>query len=343
LSFIKAIRWSMTGIRSFSFCAKPSLRTELVNRPPPHAALWCLLLAGLASAPCFAAPILGPFGFGEAARGGEGGQVVVVSDPTALKNALVDPEPLVIRVAGPMRVGTLPVGSRKTIEAAGPGATLHGTLMIPRGSRDIIIRGLTLTNPTKKKDQEGFDGISIRGGRDIWVDQCTFVDCGDGALDITEASDRITVSRCKFHYTSPKMAHRFPMLVSSPAKKKHRIHLTVARNWFAENCGSRMPAAVSARVHLVNNFFDCPGNDYCANARKNAEILSEGNVYLEVRNPLYAEDGGRVRSSGDRFEGTSGRRARGDDDVFEPPYKLKRMKAGDVPGRVRDEAGAPAR
>jgi len=133
------------------------------------------------------------------------------------------------------------------------------------------------------------------------------------------------------------------MLVSSSTKKKHRIHLTIARNWFAENCGSRMPTARSARIHLLNNFFNCPGNDYCANARKNAQIRSEGNVFLEVRSPLYADDGGKIRSSGDRFEKTMGRRAKGDDDVFKPPYAYSRLKASELPDIVRKSAGAPAR
>lgn len=267
---------------------------------------------------------------------------MVAADEATLRAELGRPEPRVVRLQGRVRARNVFVASQKTLEPASPGATFHGNLFIPRGSSSIIVRGITFTNPSKKHDAEGFDGITIRGGRDIWIDRCTFVDCADGALDITEASDRVTVSRCTFYYSSTKADHRFPMLVSSPSKRKHRIHATIARNWFAENCHERMPAARAARIHLLNNFFDCPGNHFCANARKNAQILSEANVFRRVNNPLYAEGGGRIRSQGDRFESTSGRRARGDGEVFKVPYPYEKWKASEVSQRVPKEAGAEA-
>jgi pectate lyase len=283
------------------------------------------------------------FGYGAAAKGGAGGETQLARSAEELRALAGEPDrPLIIQVAGELNIGTVIVRSNKTIEGVGGDARLVGTLHVPSGATSVIIRNLTITNPSKRKNSEGFDGITIRGGRDVWIDSCTLRDCADGAVDVTQGADRVTISRCKFEYSSHEMAHRFPILALGPPKKKAkgRLHLTLAENWFGRNCGSRMPAARKARVHQFNNFFDCPGNDYCSNAREDAEILSEGNFYNRVKNPLYAEDNGRVRSKGDIFKGTSGRRDDGDDKVFQPDYSYSVGKASRVPELVPARAGA---
>lgn len=251
-------------------------------------------------------------------------------------------EPLVLQVHGSLDIGSVRVGSNKTIEGVGQKPTLKGNLSLPRGSNNVMIRNLTITNPSSRKEAEGFDGITIRGGRRIWIDHCTFIDCADGSVDISHGADLITVSWCKFQYSSKKLRHRLVMLAYGPPKKsvKSPLRLTLHHNWFAKNCNSRMPAAVKARVHMFNNLFDCRGNSYATNAREDTSILSENNFYQGIHNPFYKEKNARLKSSGNLYEKCSGKLDRGRDKVFEPPYPYDLTPTRDVPDLVRAQAGS---
>lgn len=67
---------------------------------------------------------------------------------------------------------------------------------------NIIIRNLKMHNPPESKDI-----ISLDGATKVWIDHCDLSSVGitgdkdyyDGLLDITHASDYVTVSWTKFH------------------------------------------------------------------------------------------------------------------------------------------------
>ncbi|GAB4174277.1 MAG: pectate lyase [Terrimicrobiaceae bacterium] len=283
-------------------------------------------------------------GYGRAAKGGAGGRTVVVRSADDLRKVAALPEPLIIQIEGRIAAQAVTMASNKTIEGTGHRPTVHGSLVIPRGTSNVVVRNLIVTNPTSRKRAEGFDGITIRGGRDVWIDHCTLIDCGDGSIDITEGADRITVSHCRFVYSSPDLLHRLVMLAYGPPKKKSRgrLHLTLHHNWFDKYSGSRMPSSIKAKVHSFNNYFK-PGseNDYASIARKDAEILSESNFYEGVRNPLFSEDGGKIRSRNDIFEHCRGKFPGKDQDVFKPDYPYETVSASDVPAIVKARAGCP--
>lgn len=279
-------------------------------------------------------------GFGGKATGGAGSRQVVARTAEEFSALAKADEPLIIQVEGPLSIGLTSVSSNKTFLGTKAGAKLVGTLMIGGGAQNVVIRNLTFSNPMNKKGKGGDDGITIRGGKHVWIDHCTFVDCGDGCVDITEGADYVTVSWCKFSYTKqPK--HRFTMLAMGREKKKHKnkAKVTLHHNWWAENCDQRMPAARKAQVHMYNNYFSCTGNSYCSNARKDAEILSEANYYEKVQNPCYGEDGGKVKTVKNIYKDCTGKIAKGNDKVFTPPYKWSVDRAGRVPEMVRAGAG----
>jgi pectate lyase len=85
------------------------------------------------------------------------------------------------------------VRSNKTIIGQGNIVLTGGGLYLYRSS-NVIIKNLTIKGSTE-------DGIGILYSDTIWIDHCTIIDSADGALDITQASDYITVSWCKFYYT----------------------------------------------------------------------------------------------------------------------------------------------
>jgi pectate lyase len=280
-------------------------------------------------------------GFGGKATGGAGGRQVVARTAEEFRAFVAAPDSLVVQMDAPLSVGLAMVASNKTIVGANSGATLTGTIMLGGGTQNVIIRNLTFTNPLNKKGKGGGDGITIRGGKNVWIDHCTFHDCGDGCVDITEGADLVTVSWCKFSYTR-QPDHRFTMLAMGRDKKKHKnkAKVTLHHNWWAENCDQRMPAARKAQVHMYNNYFTCSGNAYCSNARENAELLSEGNYYEKVQNPCYSEDGGKIKTVKNIYKDCTGKIAKGDDKVFTPPYAWKVAKVGKVPEIVRAGAGA---
>jgi pectate lyase len=280
-------------------------------------------------------------GFGGQATGGAGGRVVTARTAEEFRAFVALEEPLVIRVEGSLAIGFTNMASNKTLVGADARARLMGALTLGGGAQNVIIRNLTFSNPMSKKGKGGGDGITIRGGKNVWIDHCTFVDCGDGCVDITEGADNVTVSWCKFSYTK-QPEHRFVMLAMGREKKKHKHkpRVTLHHNWWAENCDQRMPAARKARVHMYNNYFTCSGNSYCSNARRDAELLSEANYYEKVQNPCYSEDGGKVKTVKNIYKDCTGKIARGNDDVFDPPYEWKVDPAGRVPEIVRAGAGA---
>jgi pectate lyase len=299
------------------------------------------LLSGLLALLWFSGVALAQDGFGGQATGGAGGREVNATTPEQLKFYAASPEPLVIRISGPISPGMVPVSSNKTLIGSGPEASIQGNLMIGGGVQNVIIRNLTFTNPMNKKGKGGGDGITVRGGKNVVIDHCTFIDCGDGCVDITEGSDSVTVSWCKFSYTKqPK--HRFVMLAMGREgkKHKHKPRITLHHNWFGENCDQRMPAARKSRVHMYNNYFSCSGNSYCTNIRKDAELLSESNYYEKVQNPIYSEEGGKIRASKNIYKDCTGKIDNRNDKVFEPSYAWKVDRAANVPEIVRAGAGA---
>ncbi len=290
------------------------------------------------------AAVLFPDGYGSMASGGEGGTTVTVTSAAQLVSYAGSSQPYTIRIDGTidLTVGfgsTVDVAPDKTIEGAGPGATVIGALDLD-GSDNIVIRELAFTNP------DG-DGISVRGASNVHISHCTFYDCADGGCDITHGADHVTVAWCKFFYTPAQTEHKFAMILGNTTESNY--HVTLHHNWFAEGCNSRMPSGSYSRAHLYNNYFSSSGNFYCTNVRTNGEFLVENNHYAGVNNPCYKEQGGRMFLSGNTFDSCTGYPGgwdstagalTGNDEVFRPPYDYTMDTAGDVPALVMAGAGS---
>ena len=307
---------------------------------PARLRIATVFLAGFA----LLAPVRGQEGFAGKATGGDGGATVTVRTAEEFSERVKAPEILVVVVEGNLAIGTVSVASNKTILGASRAATLTGNLLLGPAASNVIVKNLNFTNPMGKNGKGGGDGVTIRGAKLVWVTQCTFFDCGDGCVDVTEGADWVTVSWCKFYF-SRQPEHRFTMIAAGRDKDrkkkevKNKLHITLHHNWWADRCESRMPSATKARLHMYNNYFTCEGNSYCSNARDKTELLSEHNYYEGVRNPLYTEDGAMLKTAGNIFEKCTGMMEKKNEDVFDPPYKYSPDKAGKVPGIVRAGAG----
>jgi pectate lyase len=178
-------------------------------------------------------------------------------------------------------------GSNTTIVGLGRNATIRGAWMDIRGTAgvagsraNIIIRNITFEDVHDCFPQwapnDGalgawnslYDAISLRDTNNVWVDHNTFRDrttrdellprhfgvlfqVHDGHLDITNASDLVTVSWNRF------VDHDKMMLIGSsdnaPADVG-KLRVTLHHNLF-QNIGQRAPRVRFGQVHLYNNLY----------------------------------------------------------------------------------------
>ncbi|MFN3407579.1 MAG: polysaccharide lyase family 1 protein [Limisphaerales bacterium] len=313
--------------------------------PPGDSARFFRLLALPAPAPLPDFSLIGFATLNGGTTGGAGGLTQTVSTASALTSAAGATGPRVIQVQGTIvlnnGLGTLNVQSHKTLVGLGTNAGIVGQIQIS-GRTNVIVRNLTISNNGAPGQ---LDGVRIvNGSRNIWVDHCTFVDCSDGALDITVASDFVTVSWCKFLYVN-QTEHRFANLIAASDTDAGNYRITFHHNWWSTGCDQRMPMSRHGTVHLFNNFWNAPGNSYCSNARTNAQFLSENNFYLNVRSPLYKESTGRIRATGNLYQGITGIAPDPGTNTLDavltpPPYPYTLRPAAAVPGVVTNFAGA---
>lgn len=266
--------------------------------------------------------------------GGAGGPVVTVTNGTDFISQATANGSRIIQVQGVLTIGVVSVKSDKTILGLGTNATLLGRLSLS-GVSNVIIRNLRMTDP-------GDDGITIRDANThhFWVDHVTFYDCGDGACDISQGADYVTVSWCRFLYPT-QQEHRFTMIADGTASGQG--HITLHHNWWSTRSDQRMAATSYGRIHYYNNYFNCTNNYYCSNARTDAELNIENNYYAGVRNPVTVSAGtnGKIKTSGNLYPGCKDTIYPGTDTVFTPPYAYTLDATVDVPALVKAGAGAP--
>jgi len=175
---------------------------------------------------------------------------------------------------------TVRLPSNTTLLGAAPGAGFeHGMLLLERVS-NIVIRDLRLSDaydhfPEWQPRDNGhgewnsdYDNLSLRGAERVWVDHCHFDDGGrpdkqepirlgqrvqhhDGLLDITNQSDLVTVSWCRFQ------GHDKTMLIGSGDGKtadEGRLRVSLHHNHF-HACKERTPRVRFGRVHVASNLF----------------------------------------------------------------------------------------
>lgn len=177
-------------------------------------------------------------------------------------------------------VSVVRLPSNTTLVGAAPGAGFqHGMVLLDKVS-NIVVRDLRFSDaydhfPEWQPRDNGhgewnseYDGLSLRSAERVWVDHCHFddglrpdklelvrlgerVQHHDGLLDITNQSDRVTVSWCRFQ------AHDKTMLIGSSDSKAAddgRLRVTLHHNHF-HACKERTPRVRYGRVHVVANLF----------------------------------------------------------------------------------------
>jgi pectate lyase len=288
----------------------------------------------------------GPIGFGAAATGGAGGTVVTVTTATDLKTYAQASAAYIIQVSGSINLATLSpttlyVASNKTIRGTGTSPSVYGGTFSVSGQSNVIFQDLHISS--------SYDGIQlVNNANHIWIDHCTFTDCGDGSVDIGLGSDNVTVSWCKFQYPS-HLGHEAANLIGSSDtaySDRGKLHVTMHHNWYATGVQDRMPSVRFGRVHVFNNYYSASGNNgTCVNFRIESEVLLQNSYFEGVKGPwastqLPGTIFGKLNQSGNTLvNSTSVNYSMGGDTVFTPSYPYSLESAATAKASVIANAG----
>ena len=258
---------------------------------------------------------------------------------------------------------------------------VNAHVMVARVSQ-VIIRNLHFRNPCDvaptwdpKDGAEGnwnaeFDAISIVGATHVWVDHNSFTDapftddqqaiengkhkqCHDGALDIRDAADFVTVSYNRF------ALHQKNMLIGAGDKAlgdSGHLRVTLSNNLF-EHIASRAPRVRFGQVHLFNNYHVGDRKhpvykyEYGVGVAKQARIVSQANAFdiAGARNCLDAiktfdtdaGDAGVFTDTGSLLNGrTLAPCGQASTPAWVVPYPVTPRPAEAVPAHVLANAGA---
>jgi pectate lyase len=209
-------------------------------------------------------------------------------------------------------------GSNTTLVGLDNKATIRGAWLDIRGSANvansrtnIIIRNITFQDTFDCFPQwsptDGalgawnalYDSVSLRDTNNVWIDHNTFEDRAtadstqpnyfgvlyqvhDGLLDITNASDLVTVSWNRLRN------HDKVMLIGSSdsaAADRGKLRVTLHHNHF-DGVGQRVPRVRFGQVHLYNNYYgvrSTPAYQYSWGVGIESAIYAEENFFLADR------------------------------------------------------------
>jgi pectate lyase len=275
--------------------------------------------------------------------------------------------------------GLIRLPSNTTLIGAGPGAGIVNGHIVVSNVSQIIIRNLKIVNPCDVGPiwdptdgalgnwNSAFDGIGVSGSDHVWVDHNTFTDgamtddllpiengqvkqCHDGALDVTNASDYVTVSYNAFGQ------HRKNNLIGSSdtaTADTGKLRVSFSNNVFRDIV-SRAPRVRYGQVHLVNNYFVGSKSqpaypfEYAVGVGHASQILSNNNVFEiagvtrcdEVVQPIGGTVPGAFKDTGSTLNGAAlaGCPAPGSV-AFTPPYAYTARPLALVKANALAQAG----
>ena len=206
---------------------------------------------------------------------------------------------------------------------------------------NIIIRNIKFVGPGPC-DVGGSDLITATGNVHLWVDHCDFTDGQDGNFDLTNGCNFCTVSWCTFRYTERAYDHANSNLVGSSdssTSDEDKLNITFAYNLWGEKCNQRMPMARFGTIHLLNNYYNCPGASLCMNPRKNSEFRIDGNYFEAGVTRPFSQSGSKAYTfSGNYY--ASGYSQPSDKGTVNIPYSYTALPADEAKSAVSQLAGA---
>ncbi|RSM14578.1 Pectate lyase B [Fusarium oligoseptatum] len=273
--------------------------------------------------------------------GGNGGSVTTVSSLAQFSSAAESSGKKVIYVKGTISgAAKIRVKSDKTIVGAA-GATLNGVGLYINKQSNVIVRNLAIKNV---KASSG-DAIGIQASTNVWVDHCDLSsnkdngkDYYDGLLDITHASDFITVSNTYIHdhYKASLVGHSD----SNSKEDTGKLHVTYANNYWY-NVNSRAPSVRFGTVHIYNNYYLDIGATG-VNSRMGANVLVESTTFSNAKTALTSVDSkttGKITVNDVALGGAASNAPAGSMSSKDIPYKYSLVGSGKAKSTVSGTAG----
>lgn len=224
------------------------------------------------------------------------------------------------------------VASNKAIIGVGTSARIVGGGLDIDGVSNVVVQNISFSDWDD-------DAINLQdGSTNIWIDHCSFANGYDGCVDIKRGSDYVTVSWNHFYN------HRKACLLghsdNNESQDAGHLRVTYHHNYF-DGTGSRHPRVrFSALCHVYNNYYR--NNDYGVASTCDAEVLVEGNYFQNVDDPTLVGYGsswdGDLEQRNNVFSGSSYPETRGS--VSNPPYSYTLDNASSIPNIVPSGAGA---
>ncbi|KAF3085241.1 hypothetical protein TWF569_009504 [Orbilia oligospora] len=190
--------------------------------------------------------------------GGMGGQIVEVDTFDAYVAAVGDDNPRIVVITGPI---TAPAQD------------------------SVIVRNLIISKVLAANG----DGIWIQESTNVWVDHCEIFndqehnkDFYDGLVDVTRASDWVTISHNYLHDRDKGslVGHSD----NNGAQDTAHLHVTYHKN-HPKNVYSRGPSLRFGTGHIYNSYFNHMFE--CVRPQKGAQVLVEGNYFVDASKPIF--------------------------------------------------------
>ncbi|KAF5674557.1 pectate lyase B [Fusarium heterosporum] len=274
--------------------------------------------------------------------GGAGGSTTTVSSLAEFSKAAESDEKQVIYVKGKITGNNkIRVGSDKTIVGA-TGASLENIGLYINKQKNVIVRNLAIKDVVAANG----DAIGIQKSTNVWVDHCELSsdlskdkDYFDGLLDVTHASDWVTVSNTYLH------DHHKASLVghsdNNGDEDTGALHVTYANNHWA-SIGSRAPSVRFGTVHVFNNYYE-DISVTGVNSRMGAEVLVESSAFENAKKALISKDSkqtGSISVNDVNLGGSTNDAPKGSISKADIPYKYSLVGSSKVKSAVVGVAGS---
>ena len=237
------------------------------------------------------------------------------------------------------------INSNTTLIGIGTNAGFVNAYITIKGVKNVILRNLTIVNPcdvgpvwdpndgSSGNWNSQYDGITVDSSSNVWVDHNKFTDapqtddlspvengktkqCHDGALDIKNGSDHVTVS-----YNLFDQHDKNNLVGSSDSTTSDAGHLTVTfNNNLFSKITERAPRVRFGKVHVYNNYHEGSKSDaaypygYSIGVGYQAKIISENNVFniqgatgctSVLKNPGSSSKTGAITDAGSLINGAA--------------------------------------
>lgn len=276
--------------------------------------------------------------------GGSLGETVTATSVAELHDYLGRSEPLVVTFDGTFTGAELvQIASDKTL-LGGTAAHLDGIGLEVSGSRNVIIRNVTVSRVIAEGTGEANDAIELTSGaKNVWIDHCELysdrmngTDYYDGLLELKNQASFVTVSFCHFH------DHYKVSLVSSGDQQigDSVIRATYHHNYF-HDVGSRLPSIRFGKAHVFDNYFRNVASSG-VNSRMGAVVKVEHNVFESVKDPIVSIDSAEVGTwdvTNNLFDNCTGGQPVTSNGSLTPPYDYELDPPEAVPSLVPAAAG----